>query len=190
MAPFFCQLRGFYEFTSLSILISMRGWSWFSEPYLASWLCCRVFKKSLWTMWLRNMNGASDPYIRACRSFSISSTVCLCHLVQCIGQNTKQPERYCGVKEPQRFCGGRRGDGVGEEDDEGGVALSFRSAVSCCGSRDYSAQRNNCHSSLGPRTFSFLFFLLSSKLCILTWSQTDFFNAVKTVEVFKKTNSL
>lgn len=128
MAPFPCERRGVYEFTPLSILISIRSRSWFSEPRLASWLCWRVFKnpQSLWTMWLRSMNGASGPYVHPCLSFSISSAVCLCHLAQCMRWNTKQQRGIVEQKSLKGFMVKRGGGGRW-----GGVALSLGSAVSC-----------------------------------------------------------
>lgn len=131
-----------------------------APPGLLTLLSCYKNPQSLWTMCLRNMNEARGPYIGCCRSLSISSTVCLCHLAQCTGRNTKQQRvivEQSASKKKRRWRKMRR-EGEGRH----GVSVQLWAVrVSCTeGSRDYSPPRNNCHSSSVPRSF-FLFFLLN-----------------------------
>lgn len=124
-----------------------------APPGLLTLLSCYKNPQSLWTMCLRNMNEARGPYIGCCRSLSISSTVCLCHLAQCTGRNTKQ-QRV--IVEQSASKKKRRWRKMGGMAGWRGVSVQLWAVrVSSCteGSRDYSALRNNCHSSSVPRSF-------------------------------------
>lgn len=159
-----------------------------APPGLLTLLSCYKNPQSLWTMCLRNMNEARGPYIGCCRSLSISSTVCLCHLAQCTGRNTKQQrvivEQSASKKKRRwRKMGGMAGwrDGVEfpfscellespPARREAGIIQHWEIIATVLQSQE-------------------VFSLLSAKLCILVWSENAssvelFQPSVKTVKVF------
>lgn len=125
------------------------------------------------------MNGAPGPYISACRSFSISSTLCLCHLVQRIGRNTKQQR---GIVEQKSLKGfvveeeEEEEEKEEEEDEEGGegwrcVSVQLWVVTLLHGGEAGIIQHREIIATV---LSSQQLFFLSAKLCILVWSENAF----------------
>lgn len=126
------------------------------RPVLAQWaltglltlLSCFKNPQSPWSMWLWKMNGACGLYICTCRSFF--DFICRVFVLFCAERRLeyKLAEWHCDVKGGLKVLKRRKR----RRDEMRWGVVSFGSADSgeC---RSYSAQINNCHSSLVPRTY-------------------------------------
>lgn len=149
MAPFWEQ-EGVYKYTSLSILMHVRGcWSRISELKLASWLC-RIWKipkvpePSDSKTWMTPLGRIFVAPLR------FSSLVRLCHLVRSSQWNTKQR----GIVEQKCLWRKMRSISKGGEFS---TEQCVDSLPAWQRSTNYSALRNNCNTSLVPWLFIFHF---------------------------------